>query len=660
MQMIINELVLHNYGIYYGENRINFSIDDVNKNIILIGGENGAGKTTMLESIKLAIYGCFFYGVKNPNSRYYENIYFKFNNKAKAENQNKSYIQLDFNWTENNKTDNYIIKREWTFTNSSEDMNDKVSENIYITKNSENLDLKDVEDVESYFRKVFPQKLFDFFFFDGEDIKKLLSDEFLDKDFKSAVYTLFDIDIFKSLDDDLNNYLRLRSKQLNLSSDEEEYFSRKTIMEELQEKYENNEKLKTDKEIEKNRIKSILQGLDKKFQNAGGEFYNKISSIEADIRKSEVEKTNINEDLKSMIGNLLPFYINRSSLKKITEQLEKENNSKEYDIFKSRIDDGTMEKILKSSFGNEKESAITNFKSLLLTELSSNKVKAIHYLSYDDSEKVKNISGKEIPAIKNMVECNFDIIKRINEELPVLRETLSKVKNNKDIEQMLKEISIENMKIGSLDNEIETLSQLIKYEKEQYEIAKKELLILKDRVIKNKKDANKFNVINKVQNVLDKYIFKINEDKLEKVRVEFLQIFKSLHRKEDYISDIKINKETMKIDLYHKHGLMDKRLLSSGEKQVYILSLLFALLKISNKEVPVVFDTLLGRLDSSHRGNIIQKYLPKVSSQVIILATETEITKENYKLLKKHVAIEYTIDFNIKENRIDILNTFFK
>ena len=242
-----------------------------------------------------------------------------------------------------------------------------------------------------------------------------------------------------------------------------------------------------------------------------------------------------------MIGNLLPFYINRSSLKKITEQLEKENNSKEYDIFKSRIDDGTMEKILKSSFGNEKESAITNFKSLLLTELSSNKVKAIHYLSYDDSEKVKNISGKEIPAIKNMVECNFDIIKRINEELPVLRETLSKVKNNKDIEQMLKEISIENMKIGSLDNEIETLSQLIKYEKEQYEIAKKELLILKDRVIKNKKDANKFNVINKVQNVLDKYIFKINEDKLEKVKVEFLQIFKSLHRKEDYISDIKIN-----------------------------------------------------------------------------------------------------------------------
>lgn len=131
----------------------------------------------------------------------------------------------------------------------------------------------------------------------------------MDKDFKSAVYTLFDIDIFKSLDDDLNNYLRLRSKQLNLSSDEEEYFSRKTIMEELQEKYENNEKLKTDKEIEKNRIKSILQGLDKKFQNAGGEFYNKISSIEADIRKSEVEKTNINEDLKSMIGNLLPFIL---------------------------------------------------------------------------------------------------------------------------------------------------------------------------------------------------------------------------------------------------------------------------------------------------------------------------------------------------------------
>ncbi len=113
--MIINELVLNNYGIYYGENRINFSIDDKSKNIILIGGENGAGKTTMLESIKLAIYGCFFYGIKNPNAKYFENIFFKFNNKAKDENQNSSYIELNFNWSENNKIDNYIVKRQWIF-----------------------------------------------------------------------------------------------------------------------------------------------------------------------------------------------------------------------------------------------------------------------------------------------------------------------------------------------------------------------------------------------------------------------------------------------------------------------------------------------------------------------------------------------------------------
>ncbi len=136
-------------------------------------------------------------------------------------------------------------------------------------------------------------------------------------------------------------------------------------------------------------------------------------------------------------------------------------------------------------------------------------------------------------------------------------------------------------------------------------------------------------------------------------------MFNKLHRKKGFIKDVKIDSKTLEIKLYHEHGLLDNRLLSAGEKQVYILSLLLAFLKASNQMIPLVFDTLLGRLDREHRENIIKEYLPNASKQVLILSTDSEITKDTYKLLKKHIAREYTNNYNVSMQKLEISESYF-
>ncbi len=262
------------------------------------------------------------------------------------------------------------------------------------------------------------------------------------------------------------------------------------------------------------------------FQNAGGEFYNKINEIESQIKTHENEKASINEELKSIIGNYMPFLINKKSIPIILEQIKNESHSKEFDVFSNRFEDGTIAKLLKSTLGEISESSLNSFRNALLKEFE-NKGDSLHFLSYDDAEKIQVIANRVLNNVEEEILGKFSKIKEINEELPKLKATLVSVKDNKDIEEILKEISNENMKIGSFDKEIETLSSLIKTEKELYEKEYKLLSNLKDKVIKSKKDSNKFNVINKVQSVLEKYILKINEDKLDKVRVEFLEIFSS-------------------------------------------------------------------------------------------------------------------------------------
>ena len=55
------------------------------------------------------------------------------------------------------------------------------------------------------------------------------------------------------------------------------------------------------------------------------------------------------------------------------------------------------------------------------------------------------------------------------------------------------------------------------------------------------------------------------------------------------------------------------------------IALLWGLAQASGQPLPVVIDTPLGRLDSSHRAHLIERYFPNASHQVLLLSTDTEI-----------------------------------
>ena len=104
---------------------------------------------------------------------------------------------------------------------------------------------------------------------------------------------------------------------------------------------------------------------------------------------------------------------------------------------------------------------------------------------------------------------------------------------------------------------------------------------------------------------------------------------------------------------------MDKASLSAGEKQLMVISLLWALALCSKKKLPVIIDTPLSRLDSAHRVALIQTYFPQASDQTIILSTDSEIDRNYYEIMKDNIGDEFTLVYDDETKATTIRRGYF-
>ena len=123
---------------------------------------------------------------------------------------------------------------------------------------------------------------------------------------------------------------------------------------------------------------------------------------------------------------------------------------------------------------------------------------------------------------------------------------------------------------------------------------------------------------------------------------------------------VRINPENFKIELIDKLGnTVNKKRISSGEKQIYAFSMLESLGKVSGRSLPFIVDTPLGRLDSNHRTRLVENFFPKIGEQVIVLSTDTEVDVEFYEALSPHIGKSYEIVYNESEGSSSVDSGYF-
>ena len=160
--------------------------------------------------------------------------------------------------------------------------------------------------------------------------------------------------------------------------------------------------------------------------------------------------------------------------------------------------------------------------------------------------------------------------------------------------------------------------------------------------------------------VLTEFKIRLQKEKVAKLSTTATKCFKELVQKDSLVSAINIDSTTLDVTILDIDGNeLLKHQLSAGEQQMFAISIVWALALTSGYKAPVIIDTPMARLDSSHRANFVTKYLPAASSQVMVLSTDEEVYGRYLDLVRDNVVDYYTLLYREEEQCTSIVHGYF-
>ena len=629
--MKFKSITINNLFSYQGQ--IKFDFNNSSQPISLIIGENGFGKTSFINSIKIALHGItkdlLQIGELTLSKQDYilgsssKNFSGILNRIAKSEDKNKASVIIELE-----DGGLFRIKREFTFNNNS------YSEKLTIQDFENESFIHDYEAQDFINYKISPT-LAKFFFFDGEKIQTIA--DFSKDEFRQMLEDVLELDIYDQLVLDAENVIKKINKQeLNpelqkiVTLKEEELSS-------LDKRIEENEEKIT---LEKQKLKELLseeKDLDRKLKKLEGKHKKPLKEAREKLNALEEEKQTYLLSFKELSYIQLPLLLNKKLKEKVTKDIDtnyKGNISISQNIidikkneFLNQIDESqkdSMEKIFDNVFNSKNNKQSVPFADSIKIEAQYNELKDVNLTDIID----------KLILIK-------DDIKHYQDEIYSLE--VQRQDDQKEYEGDFKKIKLIAQNIGAQKeklNELEIqINELLISKKEiEREIARTSIQNHQNSLAKLKIKSLKSTII-----VAKQMKEKIKEDKREMLE-DSINIKFNLLKKEGYEADKIILDNDFNINVFDKDKrAMDILSSSSGQKQVIATALIWGISEYISEEIPMIIDTPLGRLDEKNQSLILNQFYPHASTQVLILPTPSELRHEGFKNLENDISQIFTL-----------------
>lgn len=660
--MLIQRIKISNYKTYLSLD-LDLTVDD-DRPIILIGGANGGGKTTLFEAISGALYG-----LKIENKEHFMEL---LNQGALNTAKPEISLQITFVGKVLGQQQKYILKRVYQLNPQGkplESVSLNMNGNMYVygTMTAPKDRVKAEQEINKIIKANLPQELSQYFLFDAMQSSELL---------KKNVFAQTIRDNFENVLG-FKKYLQLKraaeklqqewaQQRLEAEKEAQEYnelcaqkdkltADLNTCIAEQDTKY----KYLASVEVEYKRAKDGAQeasALNKKIQELASKIDDivKRAATYAEDLKAFVDNIEIDLFLPKLASNLAQEINNILHIK---EQLQKENTGA-YPL--ETLKDVTNK-------------IITYLKDLSLCSESVDEEQVVsHIVAIQNSTNKEDPFGyldeTEVTALSNLVKRTgsnqFIALDRQRQELEIQLSTLDNLRSQKQ--------TLEQTQAGGneyLIQNYEAAQKQIEKLKGQEATLKADIQRLEKRIhqfdvqIQQEPDI-KFDTLVKLKPLFEKIADSLLKKKKAQIESEMQQkLNKLLVSYKGHVTKVELSDsiEQFNIKLYHTAGNeISLNQLNAASKQIFIQVLLKVLRNLGDYNPPVMIDTVMGVLDNESRDALMEEYFPQLAEQTILLCTTSEIrTDSDYIKLEPFISQTYTLHRNVEAQNTTVEDGYF-
>ena len=657
--MYFTKIELHNFGIYNGTHEMVLTDKIGNRNITLIGGLNGRGKTTLHDAVLIALYGKQALKYIQEKEKSYDKLLADhINNHATDEETFVAVTLVLEDGTE------IRIKRSWRSKGK------RIDQQTVVEKNG-NIDKYLGDNWNYYIEEILPFGIARFFFFNNEKITQLADDSSFEQ-IKSSIKAAIGVSTIEKTIDHIDEVIRRKEaalKSFETSELNQEYQDVEQEITRIDQRLEEAQREKNKLELHCQKLAIQMETKENEFWSSGGDLsrnrdaikaeMNRISDVVEQIQQEilqlasnpatplalwkDLVAQSYNEEqeqLKNDVRRHTDTIVNESYQRVITRLDSSQIPPQILDLVKSIINDELVGHVSKAV----KENRISMSPvSLMLYE------KLISEFFPGITQKILNLIASSESQEAGYMNLEAHLGDADDKTLAMqLYETLKSIEKEKAV----------------ADNEFQKKIDSIESMKRQREIlVGKRIRLIKGMAEKENTNDDNMRIIKYAAmsiEALTEFKKRLQKEKVGRLSKTASDCFQTLVEKQSLAERIDIDPETLDVTIVGVDGNeLLKNQLSAGEQQMFAVAIVWALALSSGYKAPVIVDTPMARLDSSHRTNFVTKYLPAASSQVMVLSTDEEIYGRYLDMIRDNVVDYFTLLYREDERCTSIVHGYF-